>query len=278
MEMKGGQCLPYRTMREIVTEDQAKEVCGLNFCYVCGEAFTDSNPSTRDHVPAKKIFRSEDRSWPLILPAHGECNSEYSMTDEQAKGLLALLHPESTGKPPIKTKLVGIAKRTGKPAAVLLQGLFLKTIITKILRACHAALYQDFLPNKTRNRILTPLPEFDAETRDVAEYTFLPQHEILCELLKNNRKIENVDRIHAYNGKFRFEAVWGTSDDNSRSFAAFGIDIYDWHQLGSKVLGRPQGCVGTYRIDGDGIPDGASTATRVELPFKYEQVLNPFEE
>lgn len=265
-------------MREIVTEHQARKASNLGFCYICGKPFTDIHPSTRDHVPPRKIFKSEDRSWPLILPAHEECNSEYSVTDEQAKGLLALLHPESKKKPPIKTKIIGIASRGGRPTAVLLRGLALPLIISKVLRACHAALYDDFLPEKTTNMILTPLPEFDPQTGDIAESTFLPQHKILCKLLKDNRKIENVDRIHSYNGKFRFESVWGTADDNCTNFAAFGIDIYNWHQLGDRVLGRPQGCVGTYRINGDLVPDGASTATKMELAFKYDEPFNPFEE
>jgi len=265
-------------MHEIVTQHQAKKVAKLGFCYICEKPFTDMHPSTDDHVPAKKIFRLCDRSWPLILPAHKECNSEYSMTDEQAKGLIALLQPESTKKPPLKTKIIGIAKRGEKPSAILLQGLNLGTVIARVLRGCHAALYGDFLPEETPNRTLMPLPEFDPETHDVAESTFLPQHEILCKLLKDNRKIGNVDRIHAYNGEFRFEVVWATFDDNRRNFAAFGIDIYNWHRLGDRVLGRPQGCVGTYRIEGDVIPEGASTATRMELPFKYDELLNPFEE
>ena len=265
-------------MREIVTASQARNVTKLRFCYVCGKLFTKTYPKTRDHVPPKKIFRKEDRSWPLILPAHEECNSEYSMTDEQAKDLLLLLQPESTKQPPVRTKPVGIAKREGKPTAVLLQGLFLGTIISKILRACHAALYDDYLPETTKNMILTPLPEFDPKTGDIQKNTFLPQHEILCNLLKDNRKIENIDRIHANNGKFRFEVLWDTFDNNRGNFAAFGIDIYNWHRLGDQVLGRPQGCVGTYRIKGNKIPDGASIGKNIEFPAKYKEPLNPFEE
>ena len=151
-------------------------------------------------------------------------------------------------------------------------------MISRVLRGCHAALYDDFLPEKTPNLILMPLPEFDPQAGDISQSTFFPQHEMLCKLLKDNRKIENVDRIHVYNGKFRFEVVWATTDDGCTNFAAFGIDIYNWHQLGDRVLGRPQGCVGTYRIDGNAIPDGASIVTRMELPFHYGEPLNPFEE
>jgi hypothetical protein len=154
----------------------------------------------------------------------------------------------------------------------------LGTVVSKVLRACHAALYDDFLPEETPNRILLPLAEFDPQTHNVAESVFLPQHEILCKLLKDNRAIDNIDRVRAYNGKFQFDAVWATSDDGRVNFAAFAVDIYHWHQLGDAVLGRAQGCLGTYRIRGDAIPEGASIATQVELPYKWKEPLNPFEE
>ncbi len=266
-------------MIEIVTDQQAKEVSRLDFCYMCGYSFTKTNPSTRDHVPPKKIFLTEDRNWPLILPAHEECNSEYSFSDEQAKGLLNLLHPTNTGNLPNKTKLIGIVKRGGKPAGALLEGLSLGLIVSKILRACHAALYREYLPAETNNMILLPLPIFDPETGQVAKETCLPQHKILCKLLKDNRRINNIDRIQAYNGKFRFETVWTTADDNETNFAVFGIDIYGWHQLANEVLGRTQGCFGFYQINKDPFPNNASVATRsTEFPFNYSEPLNPFEE
>ncbi len=266
-------------MVEIITAQQARKVSLLDFCYVCGNPFTESNPSTRDHVPPKKIFIAEDRGWPLILPAHNECNSEYSFSDEQAKGLIALLHPKDTVVPPLKTEQVGIVKRDGKPTGVLLKGLSLRRIAAKILRACHAALYHEFLRNEDTNRaVLLPLPIFDPETGNIDENELLPQHQILCKLLKDNRKISNVDHIQAYNGKFRFEVVWSTADDNESHFGVFAIDIYNWHNLGGKVLGRPQGCFGMYRLNKSPIPKNACVATSVELPFTYLEPLNPFEE
>ena len=266
-------------MVEIVTQQQAREASQIDSCYVCGKPFTESAPSTRDHVPPRKIFLSEDRDWPLILPAHNECNSEYSFSDEQAKGLLTLLHPTDKPVPPLKTEQVGIVERDGKPTGVLLKGLSLRRIVAKILRACHAALYQEFLGNEDTNRaILLPLPIFDPDTGNVDKNELLPQHEMFCKLLKDNRNISNVDKIKAYNGKFCFEVVWGTLDDNETHFGVFAIDIYEWHNLASEVLGRPQGCCGMYRLNRSPIPKNACVATSIELPYSYLQPLNPFED
>jgi hypothetical protein len=265
-------------MRDIVTEHQLREVMQLTFCYLCGEAFTDEDPRTRDHVPPKSVFRPDDRSPPLILPTHEECNATYSKVDEQAKELFALLHQGPASRPLVRTEIVGIVSRDGEPSGVLLRGLKLKPMITKVLRACHAALYGAFLPEQTPNMILPPLAEFDPETHDVARSTLLPQHQIFCKMLKDNRRIGNVDRLHAYNGKFRFEVVWGAFDDHRGHFAAFAVDIYAWHRLGGNVLGRPQGCIGMYRTHDDIIPEGASVAPGIELGFAWKEPLNPFEE
>ena len=266
-------------MVEILTAQQAREASQLEFCYVCGNTFTERNPSTRDHVPPKKIFLAGDRDWPLILPAHKNCNSEYSFSDEQAKGLIDLLHPTNTVVPPLKTEPVGTVGRGGKPTGVLLKGLSLRRIVAKILRACHAALYHEFLRNEDTNRaILLPLPIFDPETGNVDKNEQLPQHQMFCTLLKDNRKISNIDRIQAYNGKFRFEVVWSTTSDNEYHFGVFAIDIYNWHDLADEVLGRPQGCCGTYRLNKTSTPENASVATSVGLPFTYLELLNPFEE
>ena len=127
--------------------------------------------------------------------------------------------------------------------------------------------------------ILLPLPIFNPETDPVAEETRILQRKMLCKLLKDNRRLSNIDRIRAYNGKFRFEVVWRKADDDVTKFAAFGIDIYDWHHLAEEFLGYPQGCVGIYHISKNDVPDNASVASKsIQLPFKYSEPLNPFEE
>jgi len=159
----------------------------------------------------------------------------------------------------------------------LLEGLKLRPMITKILRACHAALYEEFMPVHTDNLILTPLLELDPHTKQPIPHTRYPQHPMACKILKDNRRINNVDRIHTNNGAFRFETVWGTCDDGQRHFAAFGIKIYDWHLLANEVLGYPQGCIGMHSRNGP-IPSNASVVPMIELGFTWSEPLNPFEE
>ncbi len=265
-------------MIEIVTQQQARQVQHLDFCYVCGEPFTEDDPSTRDHVPPKKIFRAADRNWPLILPTHDRCNSEYSFSDEQAKGLVALLHTSGDGVPPLGTEVSCIVDEKGELCGAAMSGLKLRRIVAKILRACYAGLYRGFLREDQTNRaIILPLPILDPESGGFDPNEDLPLHGVVCKLLKDNRKIGNIDRIEAYNGKFRFHTVWNTTDEGGDYFGVFAIDLYGWHGLANEMVGTPQGCFGTYRLSNTRPPENASVATRLELPYKYSQPRNPFE-
>ncbi len=265
-------------MTEIVTRQQAREVMRLDFCYVCGEPFTEDNPRTRDHVPPRSVFQSEDRNWPLILPAHDRCNSEYSFSDEQAQGLVALVHASGDGVPPLGTEVTGIEDEQGELCGAAMTGLNLSRIVAKILRACYAALYGEFLREDQTNRaIILPLPILDRETLDVHASEQYQMHEPLCKILKDNRQVGNIDRIEAYNGKFCFHTVWVTADDGVHHVGIFAIDLYGWHGLADEMVGTPQGCFGTYRLSKTSPPVGASIATELELPYRYSQPRNPFE-
>ena len=266
-------------MIEIVTRQQARAVMDLDFCYVCGKPFTEDDPRTRDHVPPRSVFRSDDRNWPLILPAHERCNSGYSFFDKQAQGLVAILWASEEGIPPLGTEVRGIEDEHGEPWGAAMSGLQLHRIVAKILRACYAALYGEFLREDQTNRaVILPLPVLDPETANLASSESHEMHDTICKLLKDNRQIGNINKIEAYNGKFRFHTVWGTADDGLNHVGIFAIDLYEWHGLADELVGTPQGCFGTYRLSKTPPPVGAATATEIELPFHYSQPRNPFEE
>ena len=183
-------------MREIITNNQARDVRNLGFCYLCGEEFNSARQKTRDHVPPKGIFRKDDRDWPLILPACRRCNEHYSYLDQQAMGRIHLLHRERPRKLPTGTGQGGIGLRNGRPVAVLMRGLRPRPVITKILKASHAALYGMVLPSGTRHNLQLPFPEFDPQTGRPLTRTFHPSPYLICKMLKDNRRVQNVDRIH----------------------------------------------------------------------------------
>lgn len=261
-------------MQSTTTQKQAQKVAKqLDFCYLCGKAFTDKYPGTKDHVPPKKVFLPADRDWPLILRAHKKCNEKYSISDEQLKDLIALIHSDGQ-ELPLKTSVDIITYKDGKPNNVGFSGMPMKGITDRILRGCYSALYGEFLPVQTPNYTLMPLVECDRETGDVRPSNFYPQHQHFCELLKFNRRIENLDQVIAYNEKFRFEIIWIYEDDQVTPVGIFCIDLYDWYRLSKWVLPRRQGCVGSFWAE---IPKGASRVQTPYLHYKYKEPLNPFE-
>jgi hypothetical protein len=263
-------------MREIVTEHQAKAVAKQSACYLCGLTFKADDKINREHVVPKGIFQKEDRTFPLILPAHENSNSEFSIADEQAKQLLAALYGDIK-RLPIRTEAIAVIHQKGEPSGILLDGFPLHRMIHRIMKGCHTALYGECLLNETPSMVLTPLPSFDRETGEAHKHNFLEQHEVFCKILKSQRRIGQIDRIHAYNGKFKFESVWAVSDDGSTRFVVACIDIYGWHRLGDQVLGRTQGCILSYNPKGNAIPDGASVVSNLELPYRFAEPLNPWE-
>lgn len=263
-------------MREIITEHQAKAVAKQSACYLCGKSFMPDDRINREHVVPKGIFLREDRTFPLILPAHEGCNSEFSIADEQAKQLLAALHGDIK-RLPIRTEAVGVIQRNGAPSGILLDGFPLHRMVHRIMKGCHTALYGELLPRETPNMVLTPLPSFDRESGEAHRHNFLQQHSRFCRMLKTQRRIGRLDRIHAYHGKFKFESAWTISDDGKTRFVIACIDIYGWHTLGDQVLGRPQGCIVSYHPPSNAIPKDASVVTSLEMPYVYIEPLNPWE-
>lgn len=136
-------------MPELSTQSDFQSLRNLPFCYLCGKAFTEESRKTRnrDHVPPKSIFASSDRNYPLILPTHPKCNEDQSDYDEVVGQLIAAIH----GKYPKPTNMrldVDVAEDTTTGAqSAWLNGANLHRTIGRWLRAFHAALYQEFLPD-----------------------------------------------------------------------------------------------------------------------------------
>jgi hypothetical protein len=150
-------------MPSILTEQDLKKCRTLGFCYLCGKVFVAGDPRNRDHVPPSSIFAKTDQVRPLILPTHPTCNEANSNYDEQIGQLVAVLHGKYPDRRNLKLK-VSAAKLNGSdvPAAFVM-GLQLPKIIFRWLRAFHAALYEQYLPD-SGGYIHPPLPEGDRKS------------------------------------------------------------------------------------------------------------------
>lgn len=248
----------------------------IPFCYLCGNLFDNKASKTRDHVPPKGIFKKCDREDPLLLPAHRECNLAWSQADDQIAALFSLLHGIAPRKVP-GAKAHGIVSTGNNSNGILISNLALAPLVSRIVRACHSMLYETFLPIDCSQKFLLPVPEFDIQTHQLHSDMNLVQHGKFARKLKDTRRMKGVDSLVAYNGRFRFEACWATDDTGKCDFCICGIKIYNWEELGDTVLGRIQGCIGSYRMPSDSSPANASRALAGESPFTYSEPLNPFE-
>jgi hypothetical protein len=268
-------------MPVLSTQTDLRAVQTLPFCYLCGNAFVEGIEKNRDHVPPKSIFAISDRDPPLTLPTHVKCNGDQSGYDEVVGQLIAAIHgkyPE-----PARTKLdVSVAESaaTGTQSAWL-SGANLHRTIGRWLRAFHAALYREFLPDNdgteggTKFSFDPPFPigRID-ESNEIIVAPISPHHTYCVEQIKRNRTAGRLDRITCFNGKCVYECVWDKAD-GGQPICIFALNVYDWSALANTDDFPKRGCVGMY-LPAKGRPADGTTATRLVLPISNAEILDPF--
>ena len=254
----------------------------LGFCYLCGIKFNDTDKPTREHLPPSSLFRKEDRDFPLILPAHVECNEREHKSDE----LLGLLIAQIEGWPipPRHRQLDADLIPTEQGMFTVSRDLDLNRFITRCVRGFHAALYGDWLPPDTENVLHPPFrgghlnpdtgsPYDNVQARLLVD-ALLDQHAVFVQILKKNRLAGRTDKVATRNGKCIYECVWAKSD-NGRTTCVFGLKINNWHRLGALAGYTPRGCVGMYAPK-TGRPQNSTSETNLEVVFKNRDPLDPF--
>lgn len=245
----------------------------LPFCYLCGNVFDPTDEANDDHVPPSGIFSEADRDFPLILRTHQDCNTARSQDDQVAGQLVGVLHGRKVN-PTHKKLKVKLGHFENGSRAVVVGNLDIRAIIRRWVRGFHAALYKEYLPEADSFMTCPPLPEAKP-TADGPQ--FMPVQEVFplfVKELKRNRATATLDRIVCRNGKCRYECVW-TQADNGTWMCVYGLDLYNWIDLGDKNF-EPRGCVGTYIRPSGGVPSGASRSTRLEFPVATGGRLDPF--
>src|SRR5262249_41088374 len=237
-----------------------REIRKMPFCYLCGGAFQPDERTNPDHVPPTALFALVDRDFPLILPTHRQCNADRSAEDQVVGQLVGLIHRKAPNRQHNKLRIRIGRFTTGAPA-VAVEGFDLRWIVRRWVRAFHAALYGEFLPESAKFLTSSPLPEAEPPAESAK---IVPVQDAVLEFakeLKRNRATATLDRIVCRNGKCRYECVWAQAD-NGAWMCIYGLDVYGWIHLGDGRSFEPRGCVGSYRRPEGGVPPGATSATR----------------
>lgn len=258
-------------MVSLTTRKDFQGVRQLPFCYLCGQPFKDKNDFDGDHVPPKSAFNSRDRDPPLKLKTHKRCNTALSVDDKKVGQLIALRrgeYPRSARDSALKIA------RYGDAAAV--ENLNVDTAVWRWVRGFHAALYREPLM-ATASSLRTPFPRADMRGSTFVLQLLLPQHAVIVETIKRNRALKNLDQIVANRGQLRFESVWCPADDGSGWACMFGLDIYDWKDLGSHTAEIPaRGCAGMYLLPDRSAPAESAKNRDGVVLVPNRDPLDPF--
>ena len=98
--------------------------------------------------------------------------------------------------------------------------------------------------------------------------------EQLVEVLKKNRVVRCLDGIVCNNGKMTYECVWVRMDNGKRA-CVFGLQIYNWANLGDHVHFPKRGCVGWYQ-PASGRPTLGTIGTELEFEIANVESLDAF--
>ena len=256
-------------MPQLLTHQQFRACRGLDFCYLCGRSLADAE-FNYDHVPPRGIFGPYDRSPPLKLPTHNECNEDWSQEDELVAQFLTPLWGHYADEHHLKLR-VSLYKsgRQGVPPAMTCN-MRIDRVILRWVRGFHAALYREFLPGDCKISIHLPMPE---GMSSAGPEPVDPAHLKYVATIKRNREAGRADRVVCCNAKCTYECVWDALDDG-RPACIFALDIYDWCRLGAPCYAR-RSCVGLY-LSGSGVPRMASRNSQIIFPFSNRNALDAF--
>lgn len=249
-----------------------QDVRNLAFCYVCGEYFVEGDEVNRDHVPPKCTFSASDRRLVLKLKTHVDCNSSFKVEDKKVGQLIALRRYERPKTARDFALRFGYYSNIG----VAVENLNVDAAVWRWVRAFHAALYGQPLLGSQWS-LQTPFPRADKTADGPKLQPILEQHVLAIDVIKTNRALDNVDVIAAYNGKLTYECVWCQADDGERWLCCFGLDIYDWKDLGSHTADIPaRGCAGMYVLPSKAAPTVASLDRQTPIIIPNLDRLDPF--
>lgn len=240
----------------------------LPFCYVCGQLFTDGRrQSNRDHVPPSACIANRDKAQsPFILPTHPVCNASFKVADERTGQFLSILHGKLSKPENGRLKYENFSNSSLSRLGIHSQAITnvdMYGVVTRWLRAFHAALY--FLPFPINTRVAIELP-FQVISPLTNDQHIIdngrPRQRTLCEeTIASNRLTNTIDRISAWNGNLRYECVWVLTP--LHAYCVFWLDFYNWGRLACLTGNKPMECVGFYQLSLNELPVQATVESRI---------------
>lgn len=217
----------------------------LAFCYLCGKPFKETDVIEKDHVPPQSCFDKGDRTPPLKLPTHQKCHDAHDEIDEKTGQLISLKYRKAPLPKNARLKFGVMSEEGSGRFYMAMQAFDIRGMVCRWVKAFHAALYGEIGPDQSIITIETPFPSAVETPRGSRSVELRPQHLVFVRVLKRNRMLGAVDRILSNNGKLLYECVWSRTDDG-RWICVFGINLYEWKDLGDIKNFVPRGCAGGY--------------------------------
>ena len=265
-------------MKTITTQQQARPVQSLGFCFFCGGVFATEREciNAPDHLPPKAVFHPDDRNWRLKVACHWCCNQERSITDTKSGQLIGA----TRGQYP-KTKDIALNVEPWRiaddeiPVGILSEFNF-QAEIWRWVRGFHAALYGEYLPADGGHRTYPPIPsgEMTAEGPQFNEDHLHVQAGVVQQI-KMNAAVGRLDEIKCNNGKLHYMCLWAPPFDRGQWECWFALKIYDWQTAGDPRFPQ-RACIGRYAISDVQPPTDASVGVTIEIPVASKSPLDPF--
>jgi len=150
--------------------------------------------------------------------------------------------------------------------------------VIRCLRAFHATLYRQFLPDRSETffSLSHAVPSGTLTDSGQIRFDAIPKvHRSLVRKIRENRLAGKLDRIECRDGECKYDCVWDRLDDG-RPACLFALQIYDLADFGATGVTTPRGCVGIY-CPPDGFPPGATRRSFLDLGHIRMDEFNPFD-
>ncbi len=259
-------------IRILTDDDREKAVRRLRFCYLCGEPLGPKRGSgwNRDHTPPTSYVTGRGAALPMRT--HPECNAAWSLRDERGGQLMSTMIGRYPSRTQTRIDVTNFIDAETGTSFFGVREFGIETDVRRIVRAFHAALYDEFL---AEDGILISLPFASGHAPSgVPVPDPIPDwHRAAVIDLRRSQGFDRLDHLACGGGECDYICTWTRASNRWR--CVFGLRLHEWGNLGDPAF-QQRGCVGLYHRNQ--LPSNASTAPSIAVPVRLPNPLDPFAE